>query len=86
MNAFTFEACPYEGTMMRAFIRSKTIRARPAYSMNKEQQKIYDKGFKDGIRLCLEDNNDAIKIGRTVLEVVMKNVAKEIDLLTETSN
>lgn len=23
MNEFTFEACPYEGTMMRAFIRKK---------------------------------------------------------------
>ena len=54
--------------------------------LDKKQQRIYDKGFEDGVRLCLEDNNDAIKIGRTVLEVVMKNVVKEIDLLTETSN
>lgn len=54
--------------------------------MTKEQQKIYDKGFKEGMRLCLEDNDDAIRIGRSVLEVVMKNVAKEIELLTETSN
>lgn len=49
--------------------------------MDKNQQKIYDKGFNEGVRLCLEDNNDAIKIGRTVLEVVMKNVAKEINII-----
>lgn len=29
MQAFTFEACPYEGTMMRTFIRSKRIEDLP---------------------------------------------------------
>lgn len=49
--------------------------------MDRKTQKIYDKGFASGVRACLEDNNDAIKIGRTVLEVVMKNVAKEISIV-----
>lgn len=55
-------------------------------SLNKKEEKIYNKGFAEGVRLCLEDNNDAIRIGRAITETIEKIYSQNEALKQEYEN